>query len=337
MSNKLEGSMQAAEGASPGTRAVLQRVALLSMPRTGSTMMTRQLSTHPSISFLGAIFSVRGWKGDGGQRSKLRRGLSPEWDQVDYRIAHHRELMDRWFGLAAIGECYGLKQHLGGPDEVSATLIADSSIAKILLIRANILASYSSDRLVKAHEDAGSSASKLKIAFDAQDFEAYWARRRRVIDDWRSKLIAGTGPWMEIEYGEARTRSGIARVVDFIGLDPGGLGEQRTSKRNADNILSRFTDPDGVMRYLAANRLEGWIEEAQLPQENDQAAAAPAIEPMNPRRAERIAARRARAAAAKSGGPEGGDPFAEKRAQRLEAREHRRRRREARQGSGSRP
>lgn len=321
-------AVPAALQAVPEARTVHRKVVLLSMPRTGSTMITRQLSSHPRIRFVDAIFGPRGWSGSVDFRL-LREGLSSEWDTLEYRVAHHRELMDRWFGMALPGESLGLKHHLNGIREVTETLVDDPGITKVLLARRNILACYSSDRLVKLKEsqDENEIAGKAKVPFDPRDFDRYLMRRRRAYDFWRPRLAAAAGPWMELEYTDARVRSGIESVVEFIGLDPAELGEQKTVKRNADNVLARFSNPDVVLKYLRDNGLDEWWEE-RSPGDSDPATSgptlpAPAANPVGapPTRAARPATRTSNAPAADT---EGTEKNAEKRAHREAARAERR-------------
>ena len=244
----------AAEGPRP-------RVALLSMPRTGSTMIQNQLQKHENVYFVPAIFSIKGWDGMRGI-GPFKRGLDPCWDDLSYRVANHRELMDRLFTCHPRAECVGFKHHLSGAREVTETVLGDPTIAKIVLIRSNVLASYSSDRMVRLKEDQ--EAGELgpdKPVFDAKDFGHYERKRSGVYKRWQARWEAAGGDLKVVDYIDARTPEGIGGVMDFLGVPRADL-IPGTKKRGSDDIVSRFENPGAVRDYLAANDLEHWAEES---------------------------------------------------------------------------
>jgi hypothetical protein len=283
-----------------GVSGVLSKIALLSMPRTGSTMVARQLAKHAKIKFVGSIFSEQGWLGIGKSYRELQKGLQPEWEDISYRIAHHRRLLAKWFDTGGAAQCVGLKHHLSGAPEVTETLISDAQVSTILLTRANLLACYSSDKLARAGKTASETANghdAWKVSFDPGEFKTYVERRQRLYNRWQSKIVARPGPWLELEYIEARQRSGIERIINFIGLDPNDLEGAYTPKRNSDNVISRFENTDRVARYLEENGLQAWGSEndglppADQAQHDANAAAEQERErsrQLAPRRAERL-------------------------------------------------
>ena len=90
--------VEAAGATGEGDRPIRENVVLLSMRRTGSTMVTNALNHHPDICFIGALFNRPGWGGNGKGRRELHRRLSPAWDELDYRLRHSADLMALYFG-----------------------------------------------------------------------------------------------------------------------------------------------------------------------------------------------------------------------------------------------
>jgi hypothetical protein len=69
------------------------------------------------------------------------------------------------------------------------------------------------------------------------------------------------GRSIEIDYTVVRGEAGIGSLGRFLGVDPSGFGQQRTTKRNSDDIVSRFDNPEVVRAYLADNGFEHWAWE----------------------------------------------------------------------------
>ena len=244
-------------GTSPGDIAGKQsRVVLLSMPRTGSTMITRYLNKHSKIFFVGAMFSIEGWLGDGPGRRPIKEGLSPEWDELPYRVENRLELMERVFTAFPKARCVGFKHHMSGPPEVTETVLADPAVAKILLYRANILACFASESVARM-KVAGQPG---KPVFVPEEFTKYLRIRRGIYKRWKEPWEQGAGDLTVIEYLDARTQEGKGSLVDFLGYKREEL-EQVTPKRGSDHIVSRFENPDDVSAYLAENDLAHWTEE----------------------------------------------------------------------------
>jgi hypothetical protein len=51
---------------------------------------------------------------------------------------------------------------------------------------------------------------------------------------------------------------GIEKLGRFLGIDPSGFGPVPTTKRNSDDILSRFSNPERARAYLEQNDLLHW-------------------------------------------------------------------------------
>lgn len=237
-----------------------RKAALLSAPRTGSTMITRTLYNHPQAYFIGAIFSRKGWDGAGPGQAPLSGDLGKEWDDLEYRIENRDALMQRLYDLD-IAPCIGFKHHLSNDRRIVESVLADKSIAKIVLTRPNMLATFSSNVIARAKTATPvSETPPNRLPFDADEFLLHIKRRNRMLDHWKPQIEAVRDRCLQITYSEARTDQGMARIVDFLGLEPAEL-KHITVKRNSDRVVERFTDPDAVMAFLAQQGMEDWAEE----------------------------------------------------------------------------
>ncbi|MEQ9661195.1 MAG: hypothetical protein RLN87_01440 [Parasphingopyxis sp.] len=237
-----------------------KKACLLSAPRTGSTMITRALFKHPQAYFIGAIFSRKGWDGAGRGHAPLTEGLGEQWNDLDFRLNHHRELMDRLFNLD-VAPCIGFKHHLSNDRSIVETVLADDSIAKIVLTRPNMLATFSSNIIARAKNEtpAGEEPPK-QMPFDAEEFRLHIKRRQRMLDSWEPQIAAAGERCLRITYTEARTDAGMDRILDFLGLETTPL-ERITKKRNSDSVIDRFTNPDEALTFLKEEGLEDWADE----------------------------------------------------------------------------
>jgi hypothetical protein len=245
------------EDASP---AIRKKMVLLSMPRTGSTMMTRKLTQHDNAHMLNAIFSDRGWGHGGRVHRSLKEGLDERWEDLAYRVENRAQLLDKIFDLDA-APCMGFKHHLSGPREITKTVLEDDSIAKIILNRTNLLACYSSNKLAVLHRSLGPDAEKPRqVEFDAEEFKAYVKRRKHAYSRWDEIIDANADNCLRITYAEARTDAGMDKVTTFLGLSSSKL-DSPTKKRNSDEVLTRFTNPDDAAACLREEGLEDWATE----------------------------------------------------------------------------
>jgi hypothetical protein len=240
---------------------------VFSLPRTGSSMLTERLSTHPDVTCFGAIFSATGWfkpaqPRGGGVLRRLRERMDHRWLDSALRIEDRDRLLTELFeannDLAAVG----FKHHLTGDKNVTQSLFA-SDLRKVFLTRTNHLATYSSSQVAKVTGQGAARRTRPvisgKCVFEGEDFDTYRKQRERLYQRAREGM---TGTVLEIEYNEARTGAGMTRLAEFLDVDPRGIGVAPTLKRNSDSIIDRFENPDVVLDHLRKNGLEHLAFEA---------------------------------------------------------------------------
>lgn len=242
------------------------RFVVLSMPRTGSSMLTERLSTHQSVLCLPAIFSATGWydgtRRAGGLMRWMMDRMDPDWEDHKLRLAQPRRLLAEIVKASPDKSAIGFKHHLSAEKEITG-FVFGSEIRKIILTRNNFLASYSSHKIVQI-TGQGAARARAKVErqqarFDANEFARFCTKRENLYTRARN---GAKGRKLVIDYVEARTEEGMASVARFISIDPAGFGPARTAKRNPDDIISRFENPDDVRDYLSKHSLEHWSTES---------------------------------------------------------------------------
>lgn len=237
------------------------RFVVLSMPRTGSTMLTQRLSTHRDVRCLPAIFSTAGWprevaRGD-GVFAWIRNHVDAEWDELSRRLAQPKRLIRHVVERSADKAAIGFKHHL---DESPVNdLLLESGLRKVILTRNNLLAAYSSHKVAASTGQGsarpGQTIVRTTVVFDPAEFTRFVTRRNRLYEYARQK---SRNRCMEIDYTVVRTDAGISATARFLGVDPAGFGPAQTAKRNSDDIVSRFENPQAVRSYLAEKDLTHW-------------------------------------------------------------------------------
>jgi hypothetical protein len=105
----------------------------------------------------------------------------------------------------------------------------------------------------------GTTVIHAKVLFDPDEFRVF-AGKRNFFYARARELVRK--PCMEIDYTQARTPEGIEKIGRFLDVDPSGFGPPKTLKRNSDDIVSRFSNPQLVRSYLRENALEHWEVES---------------------------------------------------------------------------
>jgi hypothetical protein len=132
------------------------------------------------------------------------------------------------------------------------------------LTRNNLLAAYSSQKVVELTGQGSIRVRRsaelvtARVNFDEREFSIFCANRKALYAGARAQI---KGRKLEIDYVEARTDAGMARIADFLEIDPKDFRAAKTVKRNSDDILSRFENAAEVSTYLHENALQDWATE----------------------------------------------------------------------------
>lgn len=227
---------------------------LCSAPGTGSSMLAARLSQLPQVICFPAVFAKAGWpKGRVGKRAAdparaLLNDMS-QWEDCDDRIARHGQFIKDLLNAAASFSAVGIKHSLSGPDQqFSQELLSDSRWKRIVLQRENLLASYA-DKL---------AAKNPTLHFDANEFSVFRTRRAALYRKW--KVFLAVGDCATIDYAEASREDGVRRLCSFLGVEYAQAPGEAQHARH-DDIASRFSNKNDVVRYLRENDLMNWARE----------------------------------------------------------------------------
>lgn len=235
-------------------REMPDRFVVLAMQRTGSTMVVSALNSHPDIFCHRELF-----RSSSAATAGLR-GLDARFHDPAFREAHPEEYLEAIYGLGHEARFIGFKLLLSQHPVMRDRLIEDARYCKILLRRDNVLARYSSQRLLEATR-AGSVAEGGKVEFVERDFLKYRRYHNRFFDETRRRLEEARRPYFELSYAEACTSAGLSRVLTAIGADASVELRVGTVGGNSPDIVSRFSNPDAVENFLTRNHLEHWRSE----------------------------------------------------------------------------
>ena len=241
---------------------VMKRFFLLTMPRTGSTMMAERLDSHPDITCYLGLFDRNEFTGrHHPTTAALRSRLDDRWEDREVRQREHERFLDEVSEKTPECAAMGFKFHLSGPRHVAMWIVSTPGHKLVHLTRPNRLATWSSIEMVRQHgrnnATFGDAGERPTIAFDVESFEAHV--KSRDIADNRCRALVRANDGLEISYAEARGGEGMQRVYRFLDVGCSLGGSPNVRKVNAENILDRFSNPDAVIAWIEREGRTEWL------------------------------------------------------------------------------
>ena len=208
---------------------------ILSAARSGTSLLTTTLSTHPDILCHGEIF-----------HPKYRQHLKGTFtDMPDADILALRDDLDRFLPLVFEQpgpSIVGFKMWESQNPECCARLLADTSVKKIIYERDNKLAQFSSGQLAKQTGVWNVSAdnSKRKIAadplpFNHNAFARFLEKQNEIFQGYRDRA---RGDVLEVGFNQI-AEGDFSPVLAFLGASDMNLAP-RTKRLHSSDILSRY-------------------------------------------------------------------------------------------------
>jgi len=242
------------------------RFVIIANPRTGTNHFIELLNSHLDVTCHREVFHKHSVFLKQGTRDDLLEERNKD------SIAFLKKLYDDNQAHAC-----GFKIFMGHNESVLDSVLHDKDIKKIVLYRSNFLAVYSSDKIAEAEnryliidkerdkisEGAyDSSRTEKKALFNKAEFEARWNayqdHYRKVVD-----VLNETGQdYLFMTYEEFINESFFRRVFSFLGLEQPDKLLTRTKKMNANDILSRFSNPDDARSYIEKIGRQNWAHES---------------------------------------------------------------------------
>lgn len=208
---------------------------ILSAARSGTSLLTSTLSTHPDILCHGEIF-----------HPKYRQHLKGTFaDMPDDEILALREDLDRFlplvFGQPGV-PVTGFKMWESQNPACCERLLADTSVRKIIYERENKLAQFSSGQLAKQTGvwNVAADNTRRKIAadplpFNPEAFARFLDKQQSIFQGYRDRA---RGEVLDIGFNRI-AEGDFAPVLAFLGVDAMDLAP-RTKRLHSSDTLSRY-------------------------------------------------------------------------------------------------
>jgi hypothetical protein len=142
--------------------------------------------------------------------------------------------------------------------------VEDARTKIIVLNRSNTLAQYSSRRLAEAtgtwQLESGSKPERMRILFEAADFEAFEEARNRRMGEFSILLSEAGRQALFVEYAALQRESCMDRISAFLGLPRPASVRPKTARQNLARTIDRFKNRKEVLRYLGARNRLAWAQ-----------------------------------------------------------------------------
>jgi hypothetical protein len=243
------------------------RFVVIGSPRTGSSHLTERLRSHPGILCHGEVFHPKNlwvyWP---------KRDLTDEVrnELLALRQSDPGALVERIFSQSYGRSAVGFKIFTGHCDEILDRLIADPSVRKIVLLRKNVLANFSSYLAAGRTATWGTKSPAEeggpgKIVFKEKQFVKFYHNYTNFYKTVIGGLNANGQAFQLVHYEDINDSLLFSGIVTFVGANPTvPLRERRELvKQNSSDILSRFANPGSVRAFLREHGLLDWLHEGQ--------------------------------------------------------------------------
>ena len=244
------------------------RFAIIASARTGSSHLTSLLNSRRDILCNGEIC----------HRNKVFVHW-PKEDRTPEKLAELAELrgsdparfLERIFETNYDRASVGFKILRGQQKQVFDRLIEDRTISKIILFRRNVLANFSSKLIARETGEFSVNRKKSQrgererpsISFDADAFVAYRRKYESYYASIMDALFESGQNFYVIDYEGINNRHFFMSLLSYIGADLERAPNEKLVKQNPSNIISRFSNPEVVERYLREHDLLHWSYEGQ--------------------------------------------------------------------------
>lgn len=189
------------------------------------------------------------------------------YDDVRLRDSDPEDFLRKFFAVAHDNKSVvGFKLMLVQNEDAKKLCIKDKALKKIVLYRDNLLASFSSDQIMKkarkmsmTREDLRNTP--LKVGFDANEFESYRKKVSNLYSQLERIKDKEDKQWLYLEYKDLKTFAMHERLTSFLGVDHDAHLSTSSKKLNPVSIIDRFTNPGEVRSYLKSIGRKKWESE----------------------------------------------------------------------------
>jgi hypothetical protein len=236
-----------------------KRFLILSDSRSGTSLLSETLNIHPQIVCHGEVFHPT-------PASHIKGDLSGT--SID-NLLNLRDRDTADFLLWVYGQdgarAVGFKMWRSQNEVACDALMHDPTVLKIIYERKNVLARFSSSRLVKATGIYNIPVGRARpgkldtlIEFNRKAFSGYLQKHNDLFAIYRHNSV---GPKLEVSYQQIK-EDGFGAVLDFLGVSALALTPQK-EKLHGSSIIERF-DPrfhKAIVEEIEAAGHPEWLTE----------------------------------------------------------------------------
>lgn len=243
---------------------------IIASPRTGSSHLVSQLSSHPDILCHGnSLHPKHMWL------SWPKRELteSVKADLTGLRERDPDAFLERLYTSGYGRSHVGFKIFQGQNNAALRKLVKNREIRKIVLYRKNVLANFASAMAARSNKEwsvreGTPVAAQPTVHFDEREFVGFHDKYVGFYRDVLARLARHSEPFHFIEYLDINEPLLFAGLVSFIGADPAKLNfpeplRARQAKQNSPDILSRFVNSSDAAAFLERHGVQHWAREGE--------------------------------------------------------------------------
>jgi LPS sulfotransferase NodH len=235
-------------------------LAILTSPRTGSTLLCARLNRTPGILCHYELFHADMIQFAEATETDAEARAARDADPAAFLETVRADAARRGARIAGF-------KHFDHLDRtVTRLVIEDPDTLLIHLSRANLLAQYASERIAQGsgewvHHEGDPGGPDRRAVFDPGDFQRFLRYQRRVETE-RVTLFAEAGRRpLFLDYAGLASAAARDRIGAYLGVLLPADARTDIVKRGGADILSRFTEPEAVAAFLAAHDLYDWARE----------------------------------------------------------------------------
>jgi hypothetical protein len=248
----------AANPRDPGEGAMPERFVILAAPRSGSNMLCTMLGSHPSILCHHEVFNPK------GIRLALRlRETGFSLGTVEERERDPGAFLERVWATDLGFPRVGFKLTHRQNEPVFRRLLADATVAKVVLRRRNRLKAYVSYRIAETiaewevYRARDLARERPRVRVEPRLFLERVAFDDAYHDEIRRAAEGGGHRRIEVSYERLSSIDEQNRVLDFLGVAPTDVGlEIGSIKQNSRDLRDLIENYDELRRHFAGTPFE---------------------------------------------------------------------------------
>jgi hypothetical protein len=237
-----------------------QRFVIFAHTRTGSYNLVSLLDSHPQIDCHGELLQPVG--PPFSRHTSIIGQMEDRYHSFEYRRLHYEGFLEHVFKRS---DCIvGFKliaiQHM----PAMVYCIMEPTIKVIYVYRDNLLAAYSSEQIAKKTGQnmvkTDDTVKRVKVVFDAKEFETRRQARESRHELYMELLKRSGSDYLTLEYNELVLRKTQNDILTFLSASRVDLNTSYR-KRNTNDIVARYSNPDEVRSHLLEIGRPNWAME----------------------------------------------------------------------------